>query len=138
LKDRTAVDPRNLANPTPGQLLPARLVRSFVPGTGSQLNGLALPDEPAAPKGYRHTAAIDWEPRVGFAWDIFGGGQTVLRAVGGVYHAPRIGGGTEAPVVWATIHHSSALSPSKTATLRGIAHLVGTALLFPTTLNGPG
>ncbi|HYJ87981.1 MAG TPA: hypothetical protein VEW46_18085 [Pyrinomonadaceae bacterium] len=89
-----AVDPRNRANPTPAQLLPANLVRSFVPGTGDLLNGIVLNGDPTTPKGFRHTAPVDWEPRLGIAWDIKGKGQTVLRAMGGVYHAPRIGGGT--------------------------------------------
>jgi len=89
-----AVDPRNLPNPTTAQLLSANLVRSFVPGTGDLLNGIVLPNDPTGPKGFRHTAPVDWEPRVGIAWDIFGSGNTVLRAMGGVYHAPRIGGGT--------------------------------------------
>ncbi|HEY2973245.1 MAG TPA: carboxypeptidase regulatory-like domain-containing protein [Pyrinomonadaceae bacterium] len=91
--NQRAVDPR-ITNPTGGQLLPARLVRSLVPGTGDLLNGLVVPDDPTAFKGFRHTRAIDFEPRVGFAWDIFGAGKTVLRGMGGVYHAPRIGGGT--------------------------------------------
>ncbi|HBB98686.1 MAG TPA: hypothetical protein DC054_25165 [Blastocatellia bacterium] len=91
--NQRAVDPR-IVNPTAAQLLSARLVRSFIPGTGDPLNGLVLPTDPTAPKGFRHTAPVDWEPRVGFAWDIFGKGRTVIRAMGGVYHAPRIGGGT--------------------------------------------
>jgi carboxypeptidase family protein len=89
-----SVDPRNRANPTAAQLLPANLVRSFVPGTGDLLNGIVLPGDQTAPKGFRHTAPIDWEPRLGIAWDIFGKGETVIRAMGGIYHAPRIGGGT--------------------------------------------
>jgi hypothetical protein len=91
--NQRAVDPR-ITNPTGSQLLPARLVRSFVPGTGDLLNGIVVPDDPTAFKGFRHTKAVDFEPRVGFAWDLFGEGKTVLRGMGGVYHAPRIGGGT--------------------------------------------
>src|SRR6185295_3716294 len=88
-----AVDPR-IINPTAAQLLPANLVRSFVPGTGDPLNGIVLPTDPTAFKGFRHTRPVDLEPRVGFAWDIWGKGKTVIRAMGGAYHAPRIGGGT--------------------------------------------
>ena len=91
--NQRAVDPR-ISNPTGSQLLPASLVRSFIPGTGDPLNGIVLPDDPTAPKGFRHTRPIDLEPRLGFAWDIFGRGATVIRGMGGVYHAPRIGGGT--------------------------------------------
>src|SRR5437870_4026858 len=92
--NQRAVDPRNLPSPTAPQLLPANLVRSFVPGTGDPLNGIVVPNDPTAFKGFRHTRPVDFEPRIGFAWDIFGKGKTVIRGMGGTYHAPRIGGGT--------------------------------------------
>ena len=31
---------------------------------------------------------------LGLAWDIFGDSKTILRFQGGVYHSPRVGGGT--------------------------------------------
>src|SRR6185436_18353389 len=88
-----AIDPRELNSPG-RTLFNKNLIRAIIPGSGNTLNGLALPDAPTTPTGYRHTAPVDFEPRVGFAFDIFGTGKTVLRAMGGVYHAPRIGGGT--------------------------------------------
>ena len=88
-----AIDPRFITSPA-GHLLPANLVRSFVPGTGDPLNGIVVPTDPTAFKGFRHTRPVDLEPRVGFAWDIKGDGRTVIRGMGGAYHAPRIGGGT--------------------------------------------
>lgn len=137
--NQRAVDPR-IANPTGSQLLHARLVRSFVPGTGDLLNGLVLPDDPTAFKGFRHTKALDFEPRVGFAWDIFGEGKTVLRGMGGVYHAPRIGGGTGG----AGASSLGANPPQQriftinNGNIENLASLVqgGAALNFPTALRG--
>ena len=57
-------------------------------------NGIVLSTDPNATPGFRRTKAIDIEPRVGLAWDVFGKGKTVLRLMGGAYHAPRVGGGT--------------------------------------------
>lgn len=137
--NQRAVDPR-IANPTGAQLLPPRLVRSFVPGTGDLLNGLVLPDDPTAFKGFRHTKSFDFEPRVGFAWDILGEGKTVLRGMGGIYHAPRIGGGTGG----AGASSLGANPPQQriftinNGNIENLAGLVqgGAALNFPTALRG--
>ncbi len=88
-----AIDPRQINSPS-RTLLNKNLVRAIIPGTGDPLNGLALPTDPSTPRAYRRTAPIYFEPRLGFAWDIFGSGKTVLRGMGGVYHSPRVGGGT--------------------------------------------
>jgi Carboxypeptidase regulatory-like domain len=88
--NRRAIDPRNpsaLSNNT-------NLVGSFVSGTGDKLNGIAVGINPNVPHGFKDPAPIQWEPRFGFALDIFGSGKTVLRAHGGVYHSTRTGGGT--------------------------------------------
>ena len=88
--NRRAFDPR-----TPGVLLTnTNLVGTFVPGTGDLANGMVLSTDPNAPRGFRMTRSIDIEPRVGLAWDLRGDGKTVLRLMGGAYHAPRVGGGT--------------------------------------------
>jgi len=90
---------RRALNPVTGQLIPltganANLVGAIVPNSGDPINGLQLGIDPNTPRGYRTTRPIDIEPRVGFAWDLRGDGKTVLRLQAGVYHAPRVGGGT--------------------------------------------
>jgi len=93
-----AVDPRLISSTgtvPDSALLSKSLVRSVIPGTGDLLNGLQLAKDPNTPKGYRKFSRLfDWEPRVGFAYDLTGKGRTVLRAMFGVYHTPRAGGGT--------------------------------------------
>src|SRR5205085_542329 len=89
-----AVDPRNAINPTTAQQLNKNLVGTYVPGTGDLLNGIVLATDPTAPAGFKAVQPVDWEPRVGFAWDVTGRGRTVLRSMGGIYHSPRAGGGT--------------------------------------------
>jgi len=100
--NRRAFDPR-----TPGTLLAnTNLVGTFVrnpdgtyalaDGTSAAelTNGIVRSTDAIATRGFRQTKSFDLEPRVGMAWDVFGKGKTVLRLMGGVYHAPRVGGGT--------------------------------------------
>ena len=90
---------RRAKDPTTGQLFVltgpnANLVGAIVPNTGNPNNGLQLGNDPNTPPGFRMTRPVDIEPRLGFAWDLLGDGITVLRFQAGVYHAPRVGGGT--------------------------------------------
>jgi hypothetical protein len=127
--NQRVIDPRN-----PSVLLPARLVRSFVPGAGSQIDGLEVGTDPNTPKGYRTTRSIDYEPRIGFAWDIFGKGKTVIRAMGGVYHAPRVGGGTTG----GNLVNNPPANQSFTlqnGNIDSLASLVGTQLNFISSIN---
>jgi hypothetical protein len=130
---------RRARNPLTGQLIPlvgtnSGLVGAIVPGSGDPNNGLAIGTDPNTPKGYRTTRPIDIEPRLGFAWDIFGTGKTVLRAMGGVYHSPRVGGGTTG----GNLVNNPPASRTVTLEFGNIADLVnlqGTAVNRPTSLN---
>jgi hypothetical protein len=125
-----AVDPR-IVNPTGAQLLNKNLVRAIVPGSGDLLNGLALPSDPTTPKGYRHTKPVDFEPRVGFAWDMFGNGKTVLRGMGGIYHSPRIGGGTGGASSLGNNPPEQRTFQILNGNIDNLTNLVSTAALFP-------
>jgi hypothetical protein len=127
--NQRAIDPRN-----PAVLLPARLVRSFIPGAGDINNGLAIGTDPKTPLGYRTTRSIDYEPRVGFAWDITGKGKTVIRTMAGIYHAPRVGGGTTGGNLVNNPPANRTLV-LQNGNINTIANLVGTELNFPSSLN---
>jgi hypothetical protein len=128
--NRRAIDPRN-----PSVLLTnTNLVGTFVPGTGDLNDGLALGTDPNTPKGYRRTRSVDWEPRIGFAWDLFGAGKTVLRTMGGVYHTARAGGGTTG----GNLVNNPPVNRTLTVNFGNIdnlANLVGTALSSPSSVN---
>lgn len=126
---------RRALNPATGALSTnTNLVGTFVPGVGDRNNGLALGIDPSTPKGYRKTAPIDWEPRLGLAWDLFGRGKTVLRMMGGVYHSPRVGGGTTG----GNLVNNPPANRSFTVNFGNIddlANLVGTAVNSPSSIN---
>jgi hypothetical protein len=133
-----AVDPRNIANsavPTAGQLLNKNLVRAIIPGTGDPLNGLALPTDPSTPRAYRRTPPIYYEPRLGFAWDIFGEGKTVIRGMGGVYHSPRVGGGTGGASSLGNNPPQQRTFQILNGNIDNLTNLTNTAALFPVTIS---
>src|SRR5215204_2869718 len=139
--NQRAVDPRVVAglapntNPTNAQLLSRFLVRSFVPGTGDPTNGFAAANDPNTPKGFRKTRPIDMEPRLGFAWDIFGNRRTVLRAHGGLYHSPRAGGGTTGGNLVSNPPFQRSFTINN-GNITELAGLIGNAVNFPTGGNG--
>jgi carboxypeptidase family protein/TonB-dependent receptor-like protein len=126
---------RRALNPVTGALSTnTALVGTFVPGTGDKLNGITVGTDPNVPNGFKRPAPIQWEPRFGFAWDIFGRGKTVLRANGGVYHSPRTGGGTTGGNLVGNPPFQRSVTIDF-GNIDNLANLVGTALERPSALN---
>ena len=127
--NRRAQDPRT------GQLLTnTNLVGTFVPGTGDPNNGLAIAGDASTPNGFKDVQPVDWEPRIGLAWDLTGRGKTVLRAMGGVYHAPRAGGGTTGGNLVNNQPFQSNLTINF-GNIDNLVNLTGTALSSPSSVN---
>src|SRR5204863_1257475 len=102
---------------------------------GDLNNGLALGNDPNTPKGYRKTNAVSWEPRLGAAWSL--NDKTVLRAMGGIYHTVRVGGGTTGGnlVNNPPANRTFTVGPCSNCTIDNIASVLSTALNSPSSIN---
>lgn len=130
---------RRARNPVTGELIPlvganAGLVGAIVPGSGNPNNGLALGIDPSTTPGYRSTTPIDFEPRLGFAWDVTGQGKSVIRVHAGIYHAPRVGGGTTGGNLVNNQPANRAFSIDF-GNINSLAGLTGTAITRPSAIN---
>ena len=130
---------RRARNPITGELIPlvganAGLVGAIVPGSGNPNNGLALGIDPSTTPGFRSTKPIDFEPRFGFAWDVTGEGKSVIRFQAGVYHAPRVGGGTTGGNLVNNQPANRAFSIDF-GNINNLASLTGTAITRPSSIN---
>lgn len=130
---------RRARNPITGELIPlvganAGLVGAIVPGSGNANNGLVLGIDPSTTPGFRSTTPIDFEPRLGFAWDVTGEGKSVIRLHAGIYHAPRVGGGTTGGNLVNNQPANRAFSIDF-GNINNLASLTGTAITRPSTIN---
>ena len=94
-------------NPLTGEILPQTYIGAIVPGTGDsctvaitenspcKLNGVVVQNDPTFVPGYggfRDALPLQYDPRLGLAWDPFGTGKTAVRASFGSFHQASIGG----------------------------------------------
>lgn len=70
---------RVAVNPLTGAFVPETFIGRFVPGSGDPANGTAIGGVNGYPAGLFTWSWLALGPRVGFAYDVFGNGNTAIR-----------------------------------------------------------
>lgn len=96
---------RSGVNPITGALVPQSYIGNIVPGTGNtcvnlsntnpcKLNGVVIQNDPTYVPGggFRNPPGLQFDPRIGIAWDPWGNGKTAIRASFGEFHEASQGG----------------------------------------------
>ena len=74
-------------HPVTGEIFPASNIGRIAPGTGDPTNGMVQPDNVSGfPRALVESRGVQFAPRVGFAYDVFGNSKTAVRGGVGIFY----------------------------------------------------
>jgi len=102
-------------NPQTGATTYSSLVGTLVPGIGNPVDGMHVDGLTGNGRFFELTPYIYPEPRIGFAWDVFGDGKMAIRASFGVFQnllnlGGQAGESGAAPVVFTPVVYYGTIS----------------------------
>lgn len=74
-------------DPNTGTIYPAVAIGLIAPGKGNFANGIILNNQSGVPRGLVRSPGLQYNPRFGFAWDVFGNGRTAVRGGFGFFQS---------------------------------------------------
>ncbi|MGB9606614.1 MAG: hypothetical protein ACPL88_12130, partial [Bryobacteraceae bacterium] len=73
-------------HPVSGQIYAVAQIGAIAPGVGNPYNGMVVGGEGGYPRALVKTRGLQWGPRFGFAYDLFGDGKTAVRGGLGLFY----------------------------------------------------